>query len=100
LKKIGSSLTVGKCWGVGNWTPNGKYFILSDVGWGKSAITGAALNSKGNLISVAFNKNGEHKIVSKVKVGLSPEGFDISPNGLYAVVANMRRAVNILHYRL
>lgn len=90
LKKIGSSLAVGKCWSVGNWTPNGKYFILSDVNWGNSA-TGAIFNGKGKLVSVAFNKNGEHKIVSKVKVGLSPEGFDVSPDGHYAITSNMRR---------
>ncbi|MEO7292163.1 MAG: hypothetical protein ABIW34_03610 [Ginsengibacter sp.] len=90
LKKIGGSLEVGKCWSVGNWTPNGKYFILSDVNWGNSA-TGAIFNGKGKLISVAFNKNGDHKIMSQVKVGLSSEGFDVSPDGHYAIVSNMRR---------
>ncbi len=90
LKKIGNSIEVGKCWSVGNWTPDGKYFILSDVNWGNSS-TGAVFNGKGKLVSIAFNKNGEHKIVSTVKVGLSPEGFDVSPDGHYAIVSNMRR---------
>ncbi len=90
LTKIGNSLEVGKCWGTGNWTPNGKYFIISDVNWGKGDA-GAMFNGNGSLVSVAFNKSGQHKIVSSVKVGLSPEGFDISPDGKYAVVANMRR---------
>lgn len=77
-------------WSVGNWAPNGKYFILSDVNWGNSSM-GAILNGKGKLVSVAFNKNGEHKIILKVKVGVSPEGFDVSPDGKCAIVSNMLR---------
>ncbi len=61
------------------------------MAWGKNATTGAVLNGKGSLVCVAFNKSEEHKIISKVKVGLSPEGFDISTDGKYAIVANMRR---------
>ncbi|HHP7241906.1 MAG TPA: hypothetical protein ACFCUD_09540 [Cyclobacteriaceae bacterium] len=30
-------------------------------------------------------------MVSTTKVGLSPEGFDVNPDGKYAIVANMRR---------
>lgn len=90
IKKSGSSLAVARNWSVGNWLPNGRYFILSNVNWGEGAM-GAILNGKGNLVSVAFDKAGSHKIVSTAKVGLSPEGFDISPDGNYAVVSNMRR---------
>lgn len=90
LQPIGKSIHVAKNWSVGNWHPNGKHFILSDVAWGKGAL-GAIFNSKGSLVSVEMDLNGEHKIVSKTKVGLSPEGFDLSPDGQYAIVANMRR---------
>ncbi len=31
------------------------------------------------------------QIASSVKVGLSPEGFDVSPDGKYAIAVNMRR---------
>ena len=90
LKKIGESLEVAKHWSVGNWHPSGKYFILSDVAWGKGDL-GAILNGKGKLVSVGFDAHGEHRIISKTKVGLSPEGFDLSPDGNYAIVCNMRR---------
>ncbi|RQH07312.1 lactonase family protein, partial [Okeania hirsuta] len=43
------------------------------------------------LVSIKFNPSGDHDIISKTKVGLSPEGFDLSPDGNYAIVANMRR---------
>lgn len=90
LEQLGPSLEVAKHWSVGNWHPSGNYFILTDVAWGKGTL-GAILNGKGRLVSIAFKENESHKIVSKTKVGLSPEGFDISPDGKYAVVANMRR---------
>lgn len=90
IEQIGSSLEVAKRWSVGNWHPSGKYFVLTDVAWGDGTM-GAIFNGKGSLVSVTFNEDGDHKIVSKAKVGLSPEGFDLSPDGKYAVVANMRR---------
>lgn len=90
LVQLGASQKVAKNWSVGNWHPSGDYFILADVAWGKGAL-GAVFNGKGRLVSVRFDRTGAHKVVSKIKVGLSPEGFGLSPNGQYAIVANMRR---------
>ncbi|MCI4671757.1 MAG: hypothetical protein MRZ79_26685 [Bacteroidia bacterium] len=91
IQKIGSSLKeiCTRCT-VGNWHPKGKYFLTTDVNWSGSKL-GYAFNKKGKLLSIAFDQNGNHKIASKISVGLSPEGFDISPNGQYAVTVNMRR---------
>jgi DNA-binding beta-propeller fold protein YncE len=88
---VGKPLPVANNWSVGNWTPNGRYFILTDVNWGAHPIFGSTLNKNGSLVSVAFDKNGNHTIASKAEVGLSPEGFDLSPDGRLAIVANMRR---------
>lgn len=90
IQKIGPTLEAGKKISVGNWHPSGKYFLVSDVGWGNGSA-GFVLNGKGKLISIKFDENGGHQIASKVKVGLSPEGFDISPDGHYAITVNMRR---------
>jgi DNA-binding beta-propeller fold protein YncE len=90
VRKIGNSTFVAKNWSVGNWTPNGKFFIISDVAWGEGP-TGAIFNGKGSLTSIRFDKNGNHEAPSRVDVGLSPEGFDISPDGKYAIVVNMNR---------
>lgn len=89
IKQIGEPIEVAKRWSVGNWHPNGNYFILSDLRWGDGL--GAITHGKGKLVSVRFRESGKHQIISKVKVGLSPEGFDISPDGNYAVTINMRR---------
>ncbi|WP_435625702.1 hypothetical protein [Flagellimonas sp.] len=89
LSQLGDTMEVAKRWSVGNWHPSGKYFILSDLRWGNGL--GQITHGKGKLISVGFDEGGNHKIIDKEKVGLSPEGFDISPDGNYAVTANMRR---------
>ncbi len=90
LREIGQPVAVEKKLSVGNWHPSGQYFIVSNVNWGNGAL-GAVFNRKGHLISIQFDAQGDHRMVSKVKVGLSPEGFDISPNGVYAIAVNMRR---------
>ncbi|MEL6562118.1 MAG: hypothetical protein AAFQ94_28290 [Bacteroidota bacterium] len=90
IKQIGKAVAVEKKLSVGNWHPSGKYFIVANVNWGKGNL-GAIFNKKGHLISVGFDRNGNHEIISKAKVGLSPEGFDISPDGEYAIAVNMRR---------
>lgn len=89
IVQLGEPLEVGKRWSVGNWHPNGNYFILSDLRWGDGL--GQLTHGKGRLVSVRFHESGDHSIANVEKVGLSPEGFDISPNGSYAVTVNMRR---------
>ncbi len=90
LKRMGEPIEVAKRWSVGNWHPSGQYFILSDVAWGQGSM-GYVFNGRGKLVSVRFDLEGNHQIASKAKVGLSPEGFDLSPDGNWAIVANMRR---------
>ncbi|MEM6723822.1 MAG: hypothetical protein AAF598_07270 [Bacteroidota bacterium] len=91
LEKIGSTLQqVCTSGSVGNWHPSGAYFLTTDVNWSGSKL-GYAFNKRGSLISIAFDPSGKHRVASVLKVGLSPEGFDISPDGQYAAVVNMRR---------
>jgi DNA-binding beta-propeller fold protein YncE len=91
LRQIGAVLPVARNWSAGHWTPDGRFFILTDVNWGPSPLFGATLNRPGSLISVRFDAGGRHEVVSRAQVGLSPEGFDLSPAGDLAVVVNMRR---------
>jgi DNA-binding beta-propeller fold protein YncE len=90
IEPTGELHNLGKVLSVGNFTPDGKFFLVTDVGWGDSQL-GNVFNGKGHLISIRFDDQGKSALVNKAKVGLSPEGFDVSPDGQWAVVVNMRR---------
>lgn len=58
--------------------------------WGEGA-TGFLLNRRGTLTSIRFDESGEHEIVSTARVGVSPEGLAMSPDGSLIATVNMRR---------
>ncbi|MEM7550306.1 MAG: hypothetical protein AAF363_11550 [Bacteroidota bacterium] len=79
---IGSPMAAGELPGAGQFTPDGKFYLLPDLnGW----------VSDGYLLSIKpdFEK-GQHQIVSKAQVGRAPEGFGISADGRQVVIANMQ----------
>jgi hypothetical protein len=90
IEAIGQAIEGGQVLSVGNFTPNGKFFIVADVGWGDTSM-GNVFNSAGYLVSIRFDEKGNHQLINQAKVGLSPEGFDIAPNGEWAIAVNMRR---------
>ncbi|MEL7163133.1 MAG: hypothetical protein AAFN92_20405, partial [Bacteroidota bacterium] len=90
VERIGAPVAVGKKLSVGHWHPTGNFFLVTDVNWGDGSL-GAVLNGKGSMVSVRFAADGRHRIAGQVKTGKSPEGFDLSPDGRYAVAVNMER---------
>ena len=90
LTRLGPAVEVAEKLSVLNWHPGGHYLLALDVAWGRGSL-GFVLNGRGHLTSVAFDADGAHRVADELKVGLSPEGFDVSPDGRYAAVANMRR---------
>lgn len=90
IETFGSRLKLGTRLSEGKFTPNGRYFVVTDTGWGETL--GYIFNRNGKLFSISFDENnGEHKLVSQTEVGLSPEGFAMSPDGSMLVTVNMRR---------
>lgn len=75
---------------AGSFTHDGAYFLIPDVGWGEGSAA-FVTNRRGRLLSVRFDRDGAHELVSEATVGLSPEGFALSPDGRFAVTVNMRR---------
>lgn len=94
---------VGKYPYSGVFTPDGKYFIVSNMGWGQD-IAGFTVGAAPGVVSVVRVGSGErkegqtlitgspHEVVSSATVGVSPEGLAISPNGRLIVTANLRHS--------
>ena len=86
FKQYGEPVTVGKTPGLGHWTPDGRFYLVCE----------SNLNSPNNsniyAISFDMDEGKNHRLVSTAKVGLHGEGFAISPDGQYIVVANIRES--------
>ncbi|MBI1394317.1 MAG: hypothetical protein GC152_16440 [Alphaproteobacteria bacterium] len=75
---------------MGRWSSDGRYYLAADTGWGPGNFD-AVLNGRGRIVSIAHEPSGAHSVAAEVKTSLSPEGFDISPDGSLIAVANMER---------
>lgn len=84
--ELGSRLAVGK------WTPDGRYFIVTDTNWEDSTLH-MLTQGPGSLTVLAPPQNASDapRIVSKAKVGRSPEGFGVSVDGTQLATINMER---------
>jgi len=83
---LGSRLSVGK------WTPDGRYFLISDTNWEGSQLH-MLTQGPGSLtvLRAPDATDAAPTIVSRTEVGRSPEGFDISPDGRLVATINMER---------
>lgn len=85
LELQGKPVKIGITPGAGQFTPDGKFYLIPDLKRGQGDV-------EGELFVIKFNLEGtEHFPISKAKVGQNPEGFAISPDGSLIVVANIKR---------
>lgn len=91
---LGHPLKVGNFPGAGQFTPDGKYYLVPDLKWGAEAKSEQGYDGKGDMFVLKFNLEGtsDHFLITKTKVGESPEGFAISPDGNMVIVANMKKS--------
>ena len=91
IEPFGERFAEGTSFTEGTFSPDGDHFIIEDVMWGEGA-TGFLFNGRGTLTSIRFDEaGGEHEIVSTARVGVSPEGLAMSPDGSLIATVNMRR---------
>lgn len=92
---MGEPLTLGNHLSHPRFTADGQFLLVPDLHWSRygNPILSALLNPPGEMISIRFDPDSEdpYKIVSRVEVGLSPEGFALSPDDSLIVTVNMRR---------
>jgi DNA-binding beta-propeller fold protein YncE len=85
LEPHGKPVKIGSSPGAGQFTPDGKFYLVTDSKRGEAG-------TDGELFVIKFNLDGssEHFPIAKIKVGQNPEGFAISPDGSLVVVANVK----------
>jgi hypothetical protein len=86
FKLYGEPLTVGTSLGLGHWTPDGRFYLMSDSNFNSPNAAESTLFS----ISFDMDEGKKHKIVGSAKTGIRAEAFSISPDGQYIVTANCR----------
>ncbi|MEM1310371.1 MAG: hypothetical protein AAGF98_12930 [Cyanobacteria bacterium P01_H01_bin.153] len=92
---IGEPLDLGNHLSNPRFTADGRFLLVPDLKWSlyDNPTVNFLLNPKGEMIAVHFDPTLEEppSLVSKVEVGLSPEGFALSPDNSLIATVNMRR---------
>jgi DNA-binding beta-propeller fold protein YncE/uncharacterized protein YceK len=108
LARWGAPVEVGPYPFDGAFTPDGRRFIATELHWGTN-VDGYLIGAPEGSLSVielsripsAVLSSGasgeapvvEHTVTDTVRVGISPEGLAISPDGRWVVTANLRRSM-------
>lgn len=93
LRQHGAHLLLGNTITYGQFTADGNHYLTAEINWAVlPGQAGFVLNPPGEMIAVRFDEeNATHRVVSRVAVGQSPEGFAVSPDESLVVTVDMRR---------
>ncbi len=95
VSPYGEPLTVGNHLSNPRFTTDGRFLLVPDLKWSTQAnlVLNFLLNPLGEMIAIRFEpeSGSDPEIVSRVEVGLSPEGFALSPDNTLIATVNMRR---------
>lgn len=95
LSPMGEPIPLGNHLSHPRFSNDGRYVLVPDLKWSlyRNPTLSALLNPKGEMIAVRFDPDAEQspEVVSRVEVGLSPEGFALSPDNSLIATVNMRR---------
>ncbi len=92
---MGEPLTLGNHLSHPRFTADGRFLLVPDLKWSThgNPTLNFLLNPKGEMIAVQFDPESgtTPEVVSRAEVGLSPEGFALSPDNSLIATVNMRR---------
>lgn len=98
LEVYGEPVVVGRYPYSGRFTPDGRFYITTDMQWGDEVPGVFVEPPQGQLSVVQFaaTKAGDgtptHQVVSAAPVGINPEGLAVSPDGTMVATANLIRS--------
>jgi DNA-binding beta-propeller fold protein YncE len=92
---VGEPFTIGNHLSNARFTADGRFLLVPDLKWSTwgTSLLSHLLNPKGEMIAIRFEpESGQSpEVTSRVEVGLSPEGFALSPDNSLIATVNMRR---------
>ncbi|MEO1352775.1 MAG: beta-propeller fold lactonase family protein [Cyanobacteria bacterium J06635_15] len=95
IEPLGDPLEIGNHLSHPRFTRDGRFLLVPDLKWSlhNNPTLNFLLNTPGEMIAIQFEPDTGNppSIVSRVEVGLSPEGFAISPDDSLIATVNMRR---------
>lgn len=92
LEQVGDPVITGKFAGVGQWSPDGRHFFVTNPYWFGGAADLYVGSNVSTLTAIRVARDtGKHTVVSAAPGGASAENFAISPDGRIIVTLNMER---------
>ena len=93
IEPWGAPVTVGDFPDEGVFTPDGQFYISTDLHWGDKVPPNYLAPPSGTFTVVSFDaEDGNHRVTGKASTSISPEGIAISPDGRFVVAANLMQS--------
>lgn len=95
IEPLGEPLEVGNHLSHPRFTRDGRFLLVPDLKWSthNNPTLNFLLNPPGEMIAIRFEPEADKpfSVASRIEVGLSPEGFALSPDNSLIATVNMRR---------
>ncbi|WP_040280039.1 beta-propeller fold lactonase family protein [Psychroserpens damuponensis] len=99
LTPYGNAVNPGKLPGIMYWSPNGKYLLVTNIGWGADLPGLYLAPTRGTVAAIRLDRankgdNGpQNQIVSIEPSRVSPENIAVSPDGKWVVALNFEASL-------
>jgi len=95
IEPLGDPLEIGNHLSHPRFTRDGRFLLVPDLKWSlyNNDTISFLLNRPGEMIAIQFDPDAGNPptVASRIEVGLSPEGFALSPDNSLIATVNMRR---------
>lgn len=94
LDIVGRTLKVGTLPSAGQFTPDGKYYLVPDLKSNIASKSESGSDTSGDMFVLKFNLEGtsEHYLITKTKLSETPTSFAINPDGSLVAVTNAKKS--------